>query len=327
VTASIRPDDWLRFIRGEYLDEFLKAGGASIKFVVPQETPMHDAILDGLCSDSEARGYLVAQVSASRTRIHMMDHLFFEIAAQIPWKRLAGEVLSQIAVSEGYTVPTETHPTFADALASANQLDPGFLRTELRRKIAAEVYRRFSMAKDFRIAMTQLCLAQLIGGSDGTTTTDAITDWLLGSTKTVASVKPYGIFTRINRANARYAFESLLDWLRFAGCPGLVVTIDIARLTMAKNPLDGSVNYSKAARLDAYELLRQFVDATDRLDGLLFVVVASPDFLDEGPGSRGIGDYQALKFRVYDEIRDTTLVNPMSALVRISSDAKAVTFR
>ena len=47
----------------------------------------------------------------------------------------------------------------------------------------------------------------------------------------------------------------------------------------------------------------------------------APEFLDDSSGGRGVGEYQALKFRVYDEIRDAKLVNPMSTLVRVSSTA------
>ncbi len=84
------------------------------------------------------------------------------------------------------------------------------------------------------------------------------------------------------------------------------------------------MHYTKAGRLDAYELLRQFVDATDRLRGLLLVVVPAQEFLDDSPVGYGIGEYQALYFRVFDEIRDRELVNPMATLVRLSSTARGV---
>jgi hypothetical protein len=46
--------------------------------------------------------------------------------------------------------------------------------------------------------------------------------------------------------------------------------------------------------------------------------------LDRGffeDAGRGIGAYEALKFRIFDEIRDRTLVNPMASLARISETA------
>lgn len=324
MTAEMRPDEWLGFIRREYLDEFLKAGGASIKFVVPHDEQASLTILEGIDRAAGNEGYLIASVSAAETRVHMMDQLFFRIADQIPWEQLAIRVLGKLARSAGYKVPALDGASFVGALAPANDLDAEFLRGELRREVSKAVFMRRSLAKDFRVAMTQLCLAQLSGGSDGATTTGAITDWLTGNVKTLGAVKPYNIFTRIHRTNARHVFESTLDWVRFAGFPGLVATLDLTRVTVARNPRDGLIYYTKTSRLDAYELLRQFVDATDRLDGFLLVVVPAPEFLDDSSGGKGVGEYQALKFRVYDEIRDTKLVNPMSTLVRVSSTAPAV---
>ena len=69
--------------------------------------------------------------------------------------------------------------------------------------------------------------------------------------------------------------------------------------------------------LDAYEVLRQFVDSTDRLTGCLIVVMPAASFLDEAD-IRGISAYTALKARVFDEIHDKRLVNPMSSLVRLA---------
>jgi hypothetical protein len=76
--------------------------------------------------------------------------------------------------------------------------------------------------------------------------------------------------------------------------------------------------YTKAAVMDSYEVLRQFIDDMDNLDGCLMVVAPSVDFLEIDMPTRGMGCYEALKFRVYDEIRDRDLVNPMASLVRLS---------
>ena len=44
-------------------------------------------------------------------------------------------------------------------------------------------------------------------------------------------------------------------------------------------------------------------------------MVPDTAFLEDD--NRGIGAYEALKFRVFDEVRDKNLVNPMAALVRL----------
>jgi hypothetical protein len=151
-------------------------------------------------------------------------------------------------------------------------------------------------------------------------TIQVLTDWLTGRNNAVSAVKPYQIFSRINRNNARFLLESLLRWVRFAEIPGVVVICDLRRLMMGRNPHDDLVYYSKAGVLDAYEVLRQFFDGTDRLNGCLMILLPDISFLDDF--SRGIHAYPALKFRVYDEIHDKELVNPLASLVRLSSAAQ-----
>jgi hypothetical protein len=50
------------------------------------------------------------------------------------------------------------------------------------------------------------------------------------------------------------------------------------------------------------------------------MVVAAPmSFLDTNTKGRGLGRYPALYNRVYDEVRDRNLTNPLSALVRVGT--------
>ena len=166
--------------------------------------------------------------------------------------------------------------------------------------------------------MYAICHAQLTGVPYGAETVRALSDWLTGRNRNVSAVKDYGIFNRITRNNARHFIESLFRWVRIAGYPGTVILMDIARLAVARNPRDDLNYYTAAALLDAYEVLREFIDATDRLSGCLLVVVPDATFLDEDPWGRGIGRYQALKFRIFDEVHDQRRVNPMGSLARLS---------
>ena len=320
MTAEMDVVEWLPFLEREYLDEFIRDGGASVKFIVPHDQKGKQAIIEGLETSAIKRGYRIASASAGETKIHLMDQLFFRVAEQIPWEQLARSVVESLARRDNYAIPDTSDQPFIEAMARINDLDEAFVSMALRKLVSGAVFKRRNLAKDFRVAMSQLCLAQIAGGSDGATTSAAIIDWLTGRIKTVGAIKPYNIFTRINRNNARYFFESLLDWIQFAGSSGLIISLDASRLTVAKNPRDGQIFYSKAGRLDAYELLRQFVDATDRMRGLLFVIIPDIEFLDESPTSNGIGEYQALYFRVFDEIRDREMVNPMGSLIRISQN-------
>lgn len=324
MTVSMSSSTWLDFVESEYLASYIKEGGSAIKFAVPLEGDHAAPLAVEIDARATRLGYITANVDSGRTRVHMVEQLFFSVAEQIPWRETVQRVVGRLAEDEGYAPPMPGDDPLFRRLAAANGLDADFLLMELRRKVAARVFRHKGLAKDFRVAMTQLAVAELGGAQEAAIVFNVLTDWLCGRNRLVSAVKPFQIFTRITRANARYLFESLLVWLAFAGYSGLVLTIDIGRVSLVRNPKDDRLHYTKAGVLDAYELLRQFIDGTDRLDNCLIVVVPDSDFLDEDVLGRGIGAYEALKFRVYDEVRDRRLVNPMASLVRLDGSEGTV---
>jgi hypothetical protein len=324
MAAVIAPADWLEFIRDEYLDSFIKDGGASVKFVVPIDAAIRSAIDSGVAESAGNSGYITVRVSAADTRIHMIDQLFFRIAEQIPWRRLSESVVLRLAAEHGFLVPPEDgDDALIERMATSNSINPELLGMEVRRWIGEAVMQQKVLAKEFRTAMTHLCLAELSGGPDGETRTEVITDWLSGRNKAVSAVKPYQIFSKITRHNARHLLVSLLHWIRYARFSGLVIILDLERLATPRNPRDGSLFYTKAQLLDAYEVFRQFIDATDRMKSCLVLAVPSHEFLDPDPRGRGMAAYPALWFRVNDEIHDQRLANPMAALVRLSENGRA----
>ncbi len=317
MTASLPPSEWLRFVESEYLSTFVRAGGSAIKFAVPLHEPLRAELLSGLAATADQSGYLVAGVNAAETKVHMIDELFFRTAEQIPWRGLCRRIIAQTAVDSGYAwIETGEGPLHRD-LAERNGADPQMLLLDLKKALWSNLAKQSNLTRDFRAAITHLCIAELAGGADGATATKALTDWLSGRNRAASAVKPFHIFRKINRANGRHFFESLANCVRFAGFPGLVLLLDAQRLALPRNPRDNALFYSKAALLDAYEVLRQFIDATGQLNGCLLAIVPDPAFLEDP--ARGISAYEALKFRVFDEVRDKRLVNPMASLARIGA--------
>jgi P-loop Domain of unknown function (DUF2791) len=333
MTAAILPASWLQFLREEYLqgslkqgsyrEGFIKEGGASVKFAIPLEEEFRDQIENEISEQGRLAGYIIARVSSADTRVHMMDQVFFRVAEQIPWRELSRKVLINLA-SEEYAAPPAGDGPLANSIAAANSISLEMVRMKADQWVDRRVFHQQSLSRDFRVAVAQLCLAELYGGPDGETREQVIEDWLTGRNRAISAVKPYQIFTRVSRSNARHLLESLLRWIRFAGYPGLVIVLDTSRLTIAKNPHDSYLYYTKAAMLDAYEVLRQFIDGTDRMTGCLLIVTPASEFLDVEPFGRGMGAYNALRLRVYDEVRDQRLVNPMGTMVRLSREAYAV---
>jgi hypothetical protein len=310
-------NEWLHLIRREYIDTFVADGGASVKFAVPLDDPARSSVLNGLRREATEAGYLYVVVNAAETKVHLMQDLFHRVAEQVPWANLARRVNVRAAEEAGYTAPNAGDGGFADALATANTTDVRAVRLLLNPRLMRDVFQNRGLARDFRVAMLHLCQADLAGGDEGRIPRERLTDWLTGLNKHVSAVKVYQIFSRITRTNARPLIESLSNWVRQAGSRGLVLVLDLAQLAVPRRTADGGLFYTTAALLDAYEVLRQFIDALDRLTGCLVVAVASPAFLDLEPTGRGLGRYEALKFRVYDEVRARERPNPLAALARL----------
>ena len=317
MTNSISYLSWLEFIKTEYLDTFIRDGGSAIKFAVPLEDGIRPSLFLNIKRIAEGQGFVTVEVDSKETKVHMMQEVFFKVAEQIDWEALARQVVGKLAQESGYELPDDEDGPILGKIAEQSGVDPTLLRGQLNRQLSEQVIQHRGLAKDFRFAMVQLCTAKLSGGADGANTIQVLTDWLTGRNRRIGAVKPYMIFNTINRTNARYMFESLLNWLRFAGRAGLVMNLDISRITISRNPRDGFLFYTRPAALDSYEVLRQFIDSIDRLKGCLILVSPDVAFLSEESHERGFGSYEALKFRVVDEVRDRQLVNPMASLVRL----------
>ena len=320
MSGTLPVEDWLGVIRDEYLQGFVKDGGSSIKFVVPAGIDLHLAgvLKAALTELAVGLDYAVVGVDAGETRVHMPQEIFFKVAGQIDWKLLARRVILRLATESGYRiegVKPDLGSPILGAIATSSAVDEQIINMQLQRRLPQAVTRNSNMSKDFRVAMTQLCLVELSGTGEDNETSPLI-EWLTGSNRRISNVKNYLIYNSITRTNARHFFESLLHWVKYAGRAGTLILIDNSRVTLPRNPRDGLHYYTRPSVMDHYELLREFIDGTDRMNSSLMVVLTDPDFLNEE--GRGYGIYQALRGRIADEVRDRTLANPMSSLVRLA---------
>jgi hypothetical protein len=163
--------------------------------------------------------------------------------------------------------------------------------------------------------MMRLCQAQLEAEAIDRAERQAIGDWLRGELRLISALKRSLIFQKVARHNARDLLLSLAHWLRLAGTSGLVLALDIQRYLESHRALDGTLYHTPMAVLDMYEVLRQFIDATDELEGCLIVAIAPRAFLDDP--KRGLERYPPLHTRISDEVQDRFRANPLASLVRL----------
>ncbi len=320
MLPEIAAREYSAFVADDYLSGFVADGGAAVKFAVWPDR----AALEELRTDLSARcgeiGFSFVNVDSAHAKISMIQQVFFAVAGQIDWVALARTVNASIA-SELYHIPEAGRLTVG-AIAERNEVDQNIVRMDVRAGLTRRVIKNYSLAKDFRVAMTHLCLAEMEDDALGKQTSASILEWLHGDLRLIGALKPMQIHQRIGRHNARVMLTSTARWLRFAGGAGLLVFLDLGGLAPARrgDVAEGELHYTRAALWDAYEVLRQFIDATDEMEGLMIVVAAPGAMLDE-LGSRSLLQYKALNNRIRDDVHDRSHANPYAPLVRLAASS------
>jgi hypothetical protein len=315
-------DDYVAFLAEEYLAGYVDSGGCAVKFAVAGE-PDASALREGLVGAGQKASYAVAYIDAAVTRVHLIEQIFFEVARQVDWDGLAGTALRSAVDAAGYPFP-EDRLLRLDELAAMHGADARELKRDVDLQLQQRVFKDYSMVQEFRIAMLRLCQAAFQTGQVSETEHAALLDWLRGDLRQMAAVKSLLIYRKIARHNARQILFSVPHWIVKNGGAGLVVILDVQRLGVARRPpIEARVGqyYTRLGLLDAYEVLRQLVDSTDELSRCCVVVLCSPEILTDE--LRGLDAYQALKMRVFNEVRDRRRENPFSSLVRVGSQMEA----
>lgn len=311
---------YLNFLRSEYLDGFIREGGAAVKFAIVDNDAGAGHVHMSLRRQAEEAGYVYAAVDAATTKMSMIDRIFHTIAAQIPWQELARNVVKDALEELRFPAPPG-EPLSLEAIARHNDYDVAQLRKDFNRRLRDEIIYDYELSQDFRIAMVLLCQAEVINAPSTQTTAEAVLMWLRGELRQMSALREDLIYQKINRSNALHMLYSLGPWIRKAGRPGLVLDFDIRQCAITTKAQTDQLFYTKPTVLDVYELLRQLIDATDELSSTFILVTATNDFLADQ--TRGLEKYWALRLRILDEVRDKHRSNPYSALVRLSAATQA----
>ena len=316
TVAAVGADDYLEFVEREYLASYIGRGGAAVKVLSVGDDAQRLRLASGLAGFGDRFAH--AAVDAATTRVHLMDQVFAAIARQLDWVALAAAVVRTALERAAFPAPEEHGGIDLAAIARHHEVDAAELYRSVRRAIEQIVLRDTELSHEFRVAMLRLCQERLGRGEVSATERETVIGWLLGERLPAADLRRVGLRTKINRYTARPLLLSLIRWLRIAGRCGLVLHLDLDRLAVARRPpvgLRDGFYYSKAATLDAYELVRQMIDATDESEGLFVAVQLPPVLVNDE--ARGLAAYTALQLRVADEVRDRQRPNPYAALVRI----------
>lgn len=320
--GSLSVPDYSAFLSEEYLADYLPAGGAAVKMAVVGSAAAAARLERAVGAACDARDCVFVPVSAQDVRLDQVEQLFFAVARSLDWDALAGDVLRQAYDTSGMPAGDELGIT---DVAQAYGLDARELYRSVRRALEERLLRDPALARELGRAVLRLTQAQLGSADVADEERAAVLGWLRGDKVPAAALRPALLSGRIGRHNARSLLLSLARLLLAAGRGGLVLCLDYGRLAESRRPpLDqrSGLYYSKAAVLDAFEVLRQLIDATDELRGVLVLAVVPPELVTDEV--RGLPSYTALQLRVADEVRDRRRPNPFAALVRLEVRLEAV---
>jgi bacteriophage exclusion system BrxC/D-like protein len=316
-------DDYAGFLGKEYIGSYLPAGGGSVKLVVAGDSEVANRFERSMRAETEGRRGLMVDVSAETTRAHLVDQVFFAVARQVDWDAIASTLLQ--AAYDDIAVPASPGRLRVAEVAEDHDLEVRELYRSVRRRLEQTVLTDTGLPRELRRALLRLAQSHLGSGDVTPQETRVVVDWLQGERVGLRELRALMIPARIGRHNARTMLTSVGRLLLGAGCPGLVLYLDLARLAIARRPPVPErvgLYYSTAAVLDAYELLRQLIDATDDLVATLVVAVVPPELMRDD--KRGLPAYSALQLRVADEVRDRRRANPYASLARLEVQLEAV---
>lgn len=321
--AGMSVESYVDFVTKEYLGDYVRNGGAAVRFVVAGDDQVAARWHAGLRAAASGDGYLCVSLDAADVRVHMIDQVYAAVAREVDWRALARRQVYLAWDEIGLSPPDADRLTVA-AIAEHHEVDPREAARSIRRRLEALLLHDASLAREFRLAVLRLCQGELGTGELADDERDAVLCWLRVEPVALRALRSTSLYARVGRHNARSLLTSLAAWRARISGTGVVLDLDLHRLAITRRPpLEQRIGnyYTKAGVLDAYEVLRQLVDATDNLRGVFAAVTLPPALVSDD--TRGLPAYSALHLRVIDEVRDRRRANPYAALIRLETRMEA----
>ena len=193
MNNTIPTANWLDHIDDEYLATFIKDGGAAVKFAVT-DTDGRQALVEDLRARCRERQHLFMCLDAIKSRVHMPQDIFSEMASQIDWRLLARRVVLRLLSKKTFNVEgidPNGPDNIIDAVALNNGIEPQSVLLELRPVLERSVLKNANMVRDFRVAMTHLCHFEREKAAPEAYAGQPLLDWLTGANTRIGNVRPF----------------------------------------------------------------------------------------------------------------------------------------
>ena len=98
-------ETYAEFVAKEYLADYVRGGGAAVRFVVAGSDDVARRWHQHLAAAAADEGYLHVAVDAADVRVHMIDQLYAAVARQVDWSELARGQVRGAGRSSGLPAP------------------------------------------------------------------------------------------------------------------------------------------------------------------------------------------------------------------------------
>ena len=294
----------VQFLKEQYLTSYIPEGASKIKFLTgrPGSGKTHYRKL--LLTEAENSGFLGVSFSAKDVWLSDFREIYLEILRQCDIDRILQGLRDTIIREMGYDpsqVPSGQN--LIDYLAEQGKGDA------LTKNTIRDYLRELFLKNPVLDNNFALCCSLLVGDLLGHPTLEAseretLYAFLRGD-KTIkfAQLRAAGLSpVRITKYNARHMLRSLGEVVHLAGFSGIFISVDDMEILLGRTQSE-MIRYGKVRREDTYESLRQLIDDIDTMKYLFFLFCFDRELIDDE--SRGIKSYQALWFRIQNEIVST----------------------
>jgi hypothetical protein len=286
-------DFWFRW----YLNGFVDQGHGKVKCVLGRPGSGKTHFLRHLAMKAREVGYQAAYVDAAKERISLVDELYRAVATKVDWSDIVDKALWSVITGElGYPEFSGFVSQFIAWGESTRHLSPNLLRRDVREAIDRFLY-TVDLQPDFSMGL-RTWMNQEVSLEPGST---AVREWLQGNKLGVSQRKSLGVRSNVSRRNARSFLASLASFIHYAQGQGLMIFIDNIDTMAAKTRVEGRPYYTRSARDQSYEMIRELIDESPFTPYLMTVIAGNTDQVTNS--KTGFPSYPALWTRLQNEVQ------------------------
>lgn len=318
--------EWFdHLLDNDHSHDFIIGGGSLLRIAVTDSETGHQQLKNSLEVIRQTRDMVVISVLSQIADVSNPTNIVRQIGVQLPASDFIERFLRNVWKEAGYpndrlrplnTVAQELDAGSISVRASFDRTLNTMLRGSDREG------ERPAFSRDFANALETIAAIATQEGADSSdfrASVEQFDTWLKKSVEPHIR-KKLRVQWNVAHTNATQVLRSIMAFCTAASYAGCVLHLDL-RSVMDQSLVKGDVRvrYTPQKILRTYQWIREIIDQTYMFQSSMIIIEVGPQFLDQRYRSNGVGMYDALKFRVIDDVR-TSRQNPSAVVVRLDGN-------